>query len=239
MDIPRELREMVQKADRITMLTGAGISAESGVPTFREKLTGLWERYDPEELTSVEGFRRNPKLVWDWHEWLAERMAAAEPNPGHHALAALAHNRPGIALITQDIDGLHHRAGSRGVIELHGNIHRLICSVEKTPCGGRGAFTETPPRCPNCGSYLRHDVVWFGELLPAGALQAASEAARHCQVFLAIGTSGVVQPAASLPWLALEAGATVVEINPQTTPLSNSAHYSLRGLAGQVLPPIV
>jgi NAD-dependent deacetylase len=239
MDIPRDLLDAVRKADRITVLTGAGISAESGVPTFRDKLTGLWEQYNPEDLTSIEGFQRNPTLVWNWHEWLADKMASAAPNAGHRALADWAQRRPGLTLITQNIDGLHQRAGSRGVIELHGNIHRLVCSREKSPAGERRPFTEIPPRCPSCGAYLRHDVVWFGEALPSQAIEAAAEAARGCRVFLAVGTSGVVQPAASLPWLALETGALVVEINPQDTPLSRSAGFRLRGPAGEVLPRLV
>jgi NAD-dependent deacetylase len=236
--LPAELVALCRSAGRIAMLTGAGVSRESGVPTFREKQTGLWERYRAEDLVSVEGFARNPRLVWEWHEWMAAVMAAAGPNPGHAAIARMARSAASFTLITQNIDGLHQRAGCAQVHELHGNIHRIICSAERTPVREHRAGGD-PPRCPRCGAFLRRDVVWFGEALPEEALQAAWEAAAECEVFFSVGTSAVVQPAASLALLALRRGAAVVEVNPQETPLSASARFLLRGPSAEILPALV
>ena len=236
--ISPELVVLCRSAMRIVMLTGAGVSRESGVPTFREKQTGLWERYRAEDLVSVEGFARNPRLVWEWHEWMAGRMAAAQPNSGHRAIARMARAAPQFTLITQNIDGLHQRAGCADVHELHGNIHHVICSAERAPVRDFSP-EEKPPHCPRCGAFLRHDVVWFGEKLPEAALAAGWEGAAHCDLFFSVGTSAVVQPAASLPLLAFRGGAPVVEVNPDETPLSESAQFRLRGLAGEILPALV
>jgi len=235
-EIPRELARTLRGARGVAALTGSGVSAESGVPTFRDAQTGLWERFDPEELATPEAFLRDPKLVWEWYSWRRELVARAEPNPAHRALADLERRVPSFALITQNVDGLHRRAGSRNVIELHGNILRTVCSAERLPREpGEGA----PPRCPRCGAPLRPDVVWFGEALPPGAMEAASEAARSCEVFLCVGTSGVVYPAAGLPREAAGAGALVVEVNPEPTPVTPLAAFALRGRAGELLPALV
>jgi NAD-dependent deacetylase len=233
------LIETLHSAQYVVVLTGAGISAESGVPTFRDAQTGLWAKYSPEELATPQAFRRNPKLVWEWYAWRRELVAQAEPNPGHLALAELERRLPKFTLITQNVDGLHQRASSRNVIELHGNIHRIKCFDEGRIIDSWPPTAEVPPRCPHCGGYLRPDVVWFGETLPPPALQAAFEAAQQGDLFFSIGTSGLVQPAASLPYEALRRGVTVVEINPDETSLTAGATYALRRPAGQILPAIV
>ena len=238
MDISHKLIEELRGARSIVALTGSGISAESGIPTFREAQTGLWARYDPQQLATPEAFARDPLLVWEWYGWRRKLVGEAEPNPGHRALVELEKKTPSFTLVTQNVDGLHERAGSRDVIELHGNILRTICSAERVEVDP-GKAVEKHPVCPNCNSPLRPDVVWFGEMLPAGAMESASEAAESCEVFLSIGTSGLVYPAASLPSAAAAAGAAIVEINPQDTPLTSKADYTLRGTAGEALPGLV
>lgn len=235
-DIPTSLVEALRAADRVVVLTGAGTSAESGVPTFRDAQTGLWAKYDPQELATPSAFRRNPQLVWEWYEWRRELISKASPHPGHLALVELEKRVPQFTLVTQNVDGLHQQAGSRNVIELHGNILRSRCFDEGTVVETWEASDEVPPSCPDCGAYLRPDVVWFGESLPPGALDAAVDATTSCDLFLSVGTSTIVQPAASLPFEALRAGATVVEVNPDTTPLTRSADVVLHGPAGEVLP---
>ncbi|NPA32319.1 MAG: NAD-dependent deacylase [Aquificae bacterium] len=208
---------------KIVALTGAGISAESGIPTFRGK-DGLWKRFKPEELATPEAFFRNPKLVWEWYDYRRQLIAKAEPNEGHRILARMEREFPNFYLITQNVDGLHQRAGSRKVIELHGNIWKVRC----TECGKedydyRVPLPEIPPRCDACGGLLRPGVVWFGESLPPDALMKAEKLARDADVFLVVGTSGVVYPAAELPYIAKEFGATVIEVNPEQTPISRIA----------------
>lgn len=237
-EMPQGLVASMREATSVAVLTGSGISAESGVPTFREAQTGLWARYDPQQLATPEAFARDPGLVWEWYEWRRGLVGAAEPNPGHKALADLERRVPEFALVTQNVDGLHARAGNREVIELHGNITRTRCSVEGAVVEGYEEAGK-PPLCPGCGAPLRPDVVWFGEMVPAGALEAASEAARGCDLFLSVGTSSLVYPAAGLPHEALEYGATVVEINADQTPLTRHADYALRGRAGEILPELV
>ena len=237
-EIPSRLLEAFHRATRVVALTGSGISAESGVPTFRDAQTGLWERYDPQELATPEAFARDPRLVWRWYEWRRGLVEEAEPNPGHLALAELERRIPGFTLVTQNVDGLHQKAGSQRIIELHGNIMRSKCSEEGVIVRDYES-EEDPPRCPACSAFLRPDVVWFGEMLPFGALEEASEAARGCDVFLSIGTSSLVYPAAALPHEALENGATLVEINPSATPLTGHADFTLRGPAGEVLPELL
>lgn len=239
MEFPPELVQTIRAAKDVAVLTGAGISAESGVPTFREAQTGLWARYDPQELATPEAFSRNPGLVWEWYTWRRELIAKSKPNPGHYALVDMEQRFSRFFLITQNVDGLHQLAGSKTVINLHGNIQLTKCSQEGILVEKWVDTGEIPPRCPNCGDLLRPDVVWFGEALPPGALNAALQAAQRCDLFFSIGTSGVVEPAASLPYLALEHGAVVVEINPSETPLTSSATYALQGLSGQVLPALV
>ena len=221
---------------RVVALTGAGISAESGVPTFRGP-GGLWERYRPEELATPEAFARDPKRVWAWYAWRRERIARAEPNPAHQTLAEVEAALPGFLLITQNVDGLHQRAGSRRVIELHGNLWRVRCTREgRTWEDGRVPLPEIPPRCPACGALLRPDVVWFGEPLPSAAWSQALEAARQAEIFLVIGTSGTVEPAASLPRLARSHGARIIEFNLEETPLTPLADDVWRGPVGETLP---
>lgn len=236
--IPQDLIEALREARRVAVLTGSGISAESGVPTFRGAQTGMWEHFDPQQLATPEAFERDPRLVWEWYAWRRELVSKAKPNPGHLALAELERRVTNFTLITQNVDGLHRRAGSESVLELHGNIMRSRCSAEGVAIEPEES-DEVPPTCPNCGAPLRPDVVWFGEALPRYALISASEAARNCDLFLSVGTSTLVYPAASLPFEAMESGATVVEINPDDTPLTESAHFALRGNAGDMLPAIV
>lgn len=237
--IPAELIARLRQARRVAVLTGAGISAESGVPTFRQAQTGLWARYDPQQLATPQAFRRQPQLVWDWYAWRRGLVAGVEPNPGHFALAEIERRVPQFTLITQNVDSLHQRAGSRAVLELHGNISRTTCSREGRVVEAWPESDERPPRCPHCGAFLRPDVVWFGEALPADVLEAAIAATRTADVFLTIGTSGLVHPAASLPLLAARQGAVTVEVNPEETPLSEEMTYCLRGPSGVLLPALV
>ncbi|HCK82222.1 MAG TPA: NAD-dependent deacylase [Candidatus Competibacter sp.] len=237
--IPAELVNRLRAARRVAVLTGAGISAESGVPTFREAQTGLWAQYNPEELATPDAFRRDPRLVWEWYAWRQGRVRQAEPNAGHRALVDMERRVAEFTLITQNVDGLHRRAGSQHLLELHGNLFRTKCFSEERPVESWPDSDEIPPRCPHCGSLLRPDVVWFGESLPVETLRTAEHAAKSAEVFFSIGTSALVYPAADLPFAALAAGATVVEINPQPTPLSAQVSYSLNGAAGAVLPALV
>lgn len=237
--IPSELINALRKAQHVAVLTGAGISAESGVPTFREAQTGLWAQYNPQELATPQAFRRDPRLVWEWYAWRRELVNQANPNPGHLALAELEQRVPHFTLITQNVDGLHARAGSQHIIELHGNLNRTKCFENDRMVTKWEESDEVPPRCPRCNGLLRPDVVWFGEMLPSGMLTAALEAVHSCHVFLSIGTSAVVQPAASLPTEALRSGAIAVEINPQRTPLTPYMSFHLAGPAGEVLPALV
>ena len=237
--IPDALVQQLRQAAHVVVLTGAGISAESGVPTFRQAQTGLWAQYDPQALATPQAFRRQPQLVWDWYAWRRELVAGVAPNPGHHALASMERQATRFTLITQNVDSLHQRAGSRAIIELHGNLSRTKCSREGRVVETWPESDARPPRCPVCGAFLRPDVVWFGEALPAMALDAAFDAARNADLFLTIGTSGIVQPAASLPLLAASNGATTAEINPEETPLSARMTYVLRGPSGVLLPALV
>lgn len=235
--ISPSLVELLRGARAVTVLTGSGVSAESGVPTFRDAQTGLWARYDPMELATPEAFARDPQLVWRWYSWRRGLVRAAAPNPGHYALAELERRVPSFILVTQNVDGLHGEAGSGSALELHGNIRRTKCSREGTIVESPG--DGEPPLCPDCGAYLRPDVVWFGEALPEGMIESALEAARACDLFFSVGTSSLVYPAASIPYAALECGAEVVEINPAETSLTPQATYALRGTAGETLPRLL
>jgi NAD-dependent deacetylase len=237
--IPGEIIQLLRSSTNIAVLTGAGISAESGIPTFREAQTGLWSQYDPMQLATSEAFHKDPKLVWDWYLWRREIIKTAHPNPGHLSLVDLEIYYPSFTLITQNVDGLHQAAGSKQVVELHGNIFRSKCSIENLEFTVDPENCGHPPRCPSCGDYLRPDVVWFGESLPEAALKRALQITQNCQVFLSIGTSALVEPAASFPFFAQNNGATVIEINPQPTLLTNYANLSIRGNAGEVLPHLV
>jgi NAD-dependent deacetylase len=237
-EFPRDLISALRGSTRTVVLTGSGISAESGVPTFREAQSGLWARFDPQELATPEAFGRNPGLVWDWYAWRRELVARARPNPGHLAISGMQELASDLTLVTQNVDGLHQRAGSREALELHGNIRRTKCSVEGIEVEDYDD-TQSPPVCPSCGAALRPDVVWFGEMLAPAALESASEASRNSDVFLSVGTSSLVYPAAALPFEALENGATLVEVNPGETPLTSHADYVLSGPAGEVLPRLI
>jgi NAD-dependent protein deacetylase/lipoamidase len=229
----------LRNASFVAALTGAGVSAESGIATFRDAQQGLWARFDPRELATPSAFERDPKRVWDWYAWRRERVAEARPNPGHYALAALERRVREFVLITQNVDGLHQRAGTRNVVELHGNIARVKCSREGNVIEQWSVNRDEVPRCPRCGAFLRPDVVWFEEMLREDALAAADEAARRCDVLLVVGTSAEVYPAAALPATARASGGIVVEVNPNATALSSAADYVLRGPAGIVLPALV
>ncbi|MFO1316907.1 MAG: NAD-dependent deacylase [Burkholderiales bacterium] len=238
--IPAGLAAALRAARFVAVLTGAGVSAESGVPTFRDAQQGLWAQFDPSELATPSAFARNPKRVWDWYAMRREMVGRVAPNPAHVALATLERRVPQFLLATQNVDGLHQRAGSERVVELHGNITRVRCSREGTVVARWDEGAENaPPRCPQCGAFLRPDVVWFEELLPPEALAAAEDAARRCDVLIVAGTSAEVYPAAALPNAALRRGARVVEVNPNATPLSAEVHDVLRGPAGVVLPALV
>ncbi|HZO75802.1 MAG TPA: NAD-dependent deacylase [Ktedonobacteraceae bacterium] len=238
-NIPQELIERLRAAKRIAVLTGAGVSAESGIPTFRDAQTGLWAKYNPEDLATPEAFARNPRLVWDWYSERRARVTQAEPNPGHLALAVLERCVPTVTIITQNVDGFHQRAGSSRVIELHGNIRRVKCSIEGNIVEVWEETDTPPPLCPRCHGLLRPDVVWFGELLPEQALKEATEATAACDVFFSIGTSGQVYPAASLINFARSCGATVVVINPDEEVQASPSFYRLHGPAGKVLPELL
>ena len=219
------------------VLTGAGISAESGVPTFREAQTGLWEKFDPLDLATPEAFMRDPALLWRWYRWRRDLVAKAEPNPGHRALAELAERVPKLTLVTQNVDGLHQRAGSADVIEFHGNLFDDRCFAEG--CIVECDHDADVPICPGCGSHVRPGVVWFGEMIPERALAESLAAAADCDVFLSVGTSSLVFPAAGLADVANEAGATVIEVNPNPTGMSVGFDFAIAGNAGTVLPELV
>ena len=238
-EIPVELIRFLRAATRVAALTGAGVSQESGLRTFRDAQTGLWAQYKPEDLASPEAFRRDPKLVWDWYAWRREAVKGVRPNLGHYARVEMEKHIPAFTLITQNVDGLHLMAGSQRLLELHGNIQRVRCADCYTFTEIWDDDPEAVPRCQVCGGLLRPDVVWFGEALPREQLEAAVEAARACEVFLSIGTSGVVQPAASLAFAAHNRGAVVVEINAEPTPLTSKANFVLHGQSGEILPRLV
>lgn len=237
--IPKGLVAALRAARHVAVLTGAGVSAESGLPTFRDAQTGLWARYSPEELASPQAFHRNPALVWSWYAERRRMALAAAPNPGHSALAALEALVPRLTLITQNVDGLHRRAGSSDPIELHGNLTRARCSVDGTVYTSWSEAEEGPPRCPACGARLRPDVVWFGELIPEEALARAWHAATTCDLFLSVGTSGMVEPAASLPRLAYRSGASVAMINLDVTDSAEERLFYHNARSGELLPALV
>lgn len=241
-DIPAAARQAVLQARHLVVFTGAGVSAESGVHTFRDALTGLWARFDPMQLATPEAFRRDPALVWGWYEWRRQLLLGVEPNPAHRVIAALEQRLPRVTLITQNVDDLHERAGSRKVLHLHGSIFTPRCFDCERPYKFEGAPAMAaeqplePPRCSSCNGRVRPGVVWFGEALPEGALTAAFSAAEDCDCLLSIGTSGLVQPAAQIPEVAAQAGATVIHVNPEAVAVHSANQYSLQGPAGRVLP---
>lgn len=233
-------------ARRVVLLTGAGMSQESGVPTFRDAQTGLWARYDPMELASPGAFRRDPARVFGWYLWRWTKVRAVEPHAGYRAAVSLAARFDNFQVVTQNVDGLHARAGSRDVIELHGSLTAFRCVDGAHPFDPAGLAgleagvdgSVEPPRCPRCGSPIRPDVVWFGEMLPMDAVRRAWEAMQRCDAVLVVGTSSVVYPAAELPHVAKVHGATVIEINPERTPLTDQADYSWPASAATALPAL-
>ncbi|MBT8087969.1 MAG: NAD-dependent deacylase [Gammaproteobacteria bacterium] len=235
-DIPEALPGALRDARHVCVLTGAGASAESGVPTFRDAQDGLWARYSPQQLATPEAFNADPALIWRWYRWRRELVAAAEPNPGHYALAELAQRLPRLTLITQNVDNLHQRAGSQDVIEFHGNLFVDRCHKEGSIAVGD--HTEDVPTCPKCGGYLRPGVVWFGEAIPDRALDESCRAAADCDVFLSVGTSSEVYPAAGLAELAAGNSALLVEINPQPTG-SSLFDICIAAKSGIILPKLL
>jgi len=227
------------EASSVAVFTGAGISAESGVPTFRGN-DGLWKKFKPEDLATIDAFIRNPDLVWEWYKHRRQVITSITPNAGHYALAEMEKRYDRCTVITQNIDNLHRRAGSRTVLELHGNIERNYCiDCKKAFSDHDLVMQERAPRCGFCGGLVRPDVVWFGELLPVDAWNSSVEAAESAEVFLCVGTSAVVYPAASLPLIARRAGAYLVEINIEPTDLSSIADEVLTGNSGEILPRLV
>ena len=232
------VREWLRDASSIAVLTGAGVSAESGVPTFRGS-NGLWKQYRAEDLATPGAFARDPKLVWEWYDWRRSLIAQAKPNPGHYALAKAEARARKFTLITQNVDGLHELAGSRNVLRLHGSIWMLRClDCQSESEDRRTPLPEIPPRC-QCGGTLRPGVVWFGEALPAKIWQDAEIAARHSDLFLLIGTSAIVYPAAGLASIAKSSGARVVEINIAESGLSDTIDEFLQGPSGELLPQLI
>lgn len=232
---------------KIAILAGAGVSAESGIPTFRDRPTGLWQRFNAEALATPAAFRSDPALVWGWYEWRRMKALRAEPNPAHFAIAEMARRVPELIVITQNVDDLHERAGSENVIHLHGSLHAPRCfacarpfqlpaEIPDEPEGGRRL---EPPRCLHCGGRIRPGVVWFGEALSQGAWKAAENAVKNCDLLMSVGTSSVVFPSAELINLAALKRATVVQVNPNPTPFDGLATFSLHGPAGEVLPELV
>ncbi|MCH8071781.1 MAG: NAD-dependent deacylase [Proteobacteria bacterium] len=238
MTIPDKLLGALRDAQQVCVLTGSGISAESGVPTFRDAQTGLWEQYDPHELATPDAFQRDPALVWRWYRWRRELVASVEPNAGHHALVKLAGLVPALTIITQNVDGLHQRAGSENIIEFHGNLFENRCFVEGCTVTNADMSAEVPV-CTGCGAMLRPGVVWFGESIPEAAMHAAESAVHGCDLFFSIGTSSLVWPAAGFAEAARQQGASVVEINLDATPLSSQADFCLQGKSGTLLPELV
>jgi len=234
----RALAARLAGSPRITVVTGAGVSAASGVPTFRGA-GGLWKSHRPEELATPEAFDRDPLLVWEWYAWRRELVAKARPNRAHEVLAAWSRRYPEFRLVTQNVDGLHERAGTQNVTRFHGSLRTLACHrrcAGSSPDGWEheGPLSELPPRCPHCGGIARPGVVWFGEPIPAEALRAAAQAV-NCDVFLTVGTSAVVYPAAGLLLEAAARGAFTVEVNPDATPATRGVDLALAGPAEEVL----
>lgn len=230
--------ELLLHARHLVVTTGAGMSKESGIPTFRDAQTGLWEKYNPEDLATRAGFRRDPALVWNWYAERRAIIARAEPHEGHLALVQLEAFFDSLLLLTQNVDGLHIAAGSTHVVELHGNILRTKCFDANHPAPEAHTESDVPPRC-ECGSFLRPDVVWFGEMLDPSHLERAAEAVSACDAMLVVGTSGLVYPAAGFPEEAKRWGANVIEVNPEPTPVTAIADASLRSSARSALPEIV
>lgn len=241
------LIDTLRSAKSIVVLTGAGTSSESGIPTFRDVLTGLWENFDAQELATPQAFAADPEFVWGWYEWRRGRVLRCQPNPAHQAIAAMQEFVPGLAVVTQNVDDLHERAGSRDVIHLHGSLHHPRChdcgashtfspDVPEEPEGGRRLM---PPLCTACGGYIRPGVVWFGESLPEDNWLRAQKLASRCDVLFSVGTSSLVYPAAGLPQMAKASGAVVVQVNPNPTGIEPLLDFDLQGKAGELMPALL
>ncbi len=242
----QQAAETLNAASRIAVLTGAGVSKESGVPTFRDAQTGLWAKYDATQLANAVAYLTNPKLVWDWYTMRREMMSGAKPNPGHHSIAELQRRKPSTRIITQNVDDLHEQAGNTDVIHLHGNIAQNKCFAN---CQGDPTMIDVstlewdgesgPPECPYCGKLVRPHVVWFGEILPSGAINTAVQLTLDCDVMLVVGTSGLVTPAAALPGHAKDKGAVIIEVNPDYSMITRIADIKLDGPSGEMLPLVL
>lgn len=242
----KQAANMIQQAKHITILTGAGVSKESGVPTFRDAQEGLWAKYNPEELATPMAFQANPKLVWDWYEFRRGMVGEAKPNPGHFALAELEKRFDRVITITQNVDDLHEQAGSQQVIHLHGNIAESKCFDD---CQGSPTLIDVsqieydkdagPPACPHCGAWVRPNVVWYHEMLSQETIGAAMKASSETDVMIVVGTSGLVSPASQLPYMARQAGAKIIEVNPDYSMITRYAHLKLEGPSGEMLPQVI
>jgi NAD-dependent deacetylase len=237
----------LQSAESVVFLTGAGMSADSGIPTFRDKGTGLWERFSVEDLATPEAFRRNPDLVWSWYQWRRMEVLRAEPNAGHRAIAELAASRPGVKVVTQNVDDLHERAGAQQIMHLHGSLFAPRCFACGRPYtrpldddfeAARKGRLKTRP-CGHCGGRVRPGVVWFGEELPQSAWHAAHAAVEKADALVVVGTSAQVYPVAALPKLAKQRGAVLVQVNPEPTPIDGMCDLNLQGPAALELPRLI
>jgi len=236
-EVPPKLREILESSTRVAVLTGAGISAESGVPTFRGK-EGLWSKFRPEELATVDAFMRNPRLVWEWYMHRRQLMSSVSPNDGHYALVKMEEGFEDFTLITQNIDNLHREAGSKRVLELHGNIKKNKCFDCDRPFTGEIDIDSGELPCCECGGNIRPDVVWFGELLPQEVIHQAFIASESAELFFSVGTSALVHPAASLPLMAKRSGACLIEVNLEPTPLTDLCDFAFHGKSGEILPQL-
>lgn len=231
-----EAKDIIENTSSISVLTGAGISAESGIPTFRGE-EGLWKNYSPQELASPSAFRKDPGLVWEWYDWRRQIIHNATPNSGHTALATLENEKDKFTLITQNIDGLHQKAGSRNIIEIHGSIWDLRCTeCSHTEKNYEVPLSPLPPVCEKCSSIMRPGTVWFGEIIPMSVIDKTILSIEESEVMLIIGTSGVVEPAASMGLMAKQSGKKVIEINLDQTPNSSIYDVSIQAKSGEVLP---
>ncbi|MBX9691054.1 MAG: NAD-dependent deacylase [Cyanobacteria bacterium] len=233
-----KIARFLKDAQKVTVLSGAGVSKESGIPTFRDAQTGLWAKYDPHQLATPEGFLKDPPLVWQWYDYRRKLLRDAKPNAGHYAIVDLEKLVPQVVVVTQNVDGLHQKAGSTDVIELHGNITQFICFDNQHEQSDISMGLDSPPVC-SCGSLIRPAVVWFGESLPSRAMTRGFVEAERSQVILVVGTSALVQPAASIPFAGAGKGAKIVDVNPEETPITELSSAVLRGPSGQMLPQVV
>jgi NAD-dependent deacetylase len=247
MTVIEQAVDALQKAKKVVFFTGAGISADSGIPTYREKLSGIWTGYDPRDLETAKAFRENPALVWGWYLWRRLRVAQAEPNAAHLAVSRMADSQRQVSVITQNIDDLHERAGSLNVVHLHGSLafpkcfacHRTaVISPDQSALPAHGALIE-PPRCQRCNGKMRPAVVWYGEDLPSQAWKAAVHLVKDCDLLISVGTSGIVMPAAGLPDLALASGASVIHVNKADVAMGEQKEFMLMGAAADVLPMLL